>query len=248
MSRSGASTRSDRSPLLPDGHTDLYYLGYENGLAAYDQGDGPGAPTFARDPHLGTADALGIQRRIRLAVRPLRARRHRGVDRRERRPLQLPGAPTEAAVRRAIRRRQRRPQPASPNLQTFNPLFPSGTYFNLANPIGPQNIIDLHPVLDLNFGENVTATADWDFFWRREPGRRDLQPVRSPHPAGDPEPGSLYRELPLVHRGLEGHAPRHGPRELCALLYRAVCEGEPAGQGHRLRDRLDRLHVLASSR
>jgi hypothetical protein len=56
--------------------------------------------------------------------------------------------------------------PHSPNLQTFNPLFLSGAYFNLANPNGPQNIIDLHPVLDLNFGEKVTTTAAWNFFWR----------------------------------------------------------------------------------
>jgi len=33
----------------------------------------------------------------------------------------------------------------SPNLQSFNPLFPSGIYFNLANPVGPINMIDLHP-------------------------------------------------------------------------------------------------------
>jgi hypothetical protein len=56
--------------------------------------------------------------------------------------------------------------PRSPNLQTFNPLFPSGAYSNLANPLGPRNIIDLHPVLDLRFGEDVMATADWNFFWR----------------------------------------------------------------------------------
>ena len=33
-------------------------------------------------------------------------------------------------------------------------------------PIGPQNIIDLHPVFDLRFGEKVATSADWDFFWR----------------------------------------------------------------------------------
>jgi Alginate export len=62
------------------------------------------------------------------------------------------------------------PNPRSPNLQTFNPLFPSGAYFNLANPIGPQKIIDFHPVLDFNFGKKVTVTADWNFFWRESLG------------------------------------------------------------------------------
>ena len=60
--------------------------------------------------------------------------------------------------------------PASANLQTFNPLFPSGVYFNLLNPVGPLNMIDLHPTLDLYAGEKVTLTFDWDFFWRESLG------------------------------------------------------------------------------
>lgn len=50
--------------------------------------------------------------------------------------------------------------PNSPNLQTFNPLFPSGAYFNLANPIGPSNIIDLHPVFDVHLTDKVTLIAE----------------------------------------------------------------------------------------
>ncbi|WP_010584490.1 alginate export family protein [Schlesneria paludicola] len=54
----------------------------------------------------------------------------------------------------------------SANLQTFNPLFPSGAYFNLAGPFGPLNIIDLHPTLDLTLSETWKLSADWNFFWR----------------------------------------------------------------------------------
>lgn len=56
--------------------------------------------------------------------------------------------------------------PDSANLQTFNPLFPSGVYFNLLNPVGPLNLIDLHPTLDLTFNEETKFTFDWDFYWR----------------------------------------------------------------------------------
>lgn len=55
---------------------------------------------------------------------------------------------------------------ASATLNTFNPLFPSGVYFNLANPVGPANIIDLHPTFDLYPSDTVTVTLDWNFFWR----------------------------------------------------------------------------------
>lgn len=54
----------------------------------------------------------------------------------------------------------------SPNLQTFNPLFPSGAYFNLTGPFGPQNIIDLHPTLDVHLRDDLALSADWAFFWR----------------------------------------------------------------------------------
>src|SRR5207253_5365010 len=56
--------------------------------------------------------------------------------------------------------------PATANLQTFNPLFPSGMYFNLLNPVGPLNMIDLHPTLDLYVGKKITVSFDWDFYWR----------------------------------------------------------------------------------
>jgi hypothetical protein len=56
--------------------------------------------------------------------------------------------------------------PRSPNLQTFNPMFPTGAYLNLANPIGPANFIQVHPNADVRFGDKVTLLADWAFVWR----------------------------------------------------------------------------------
>ena len=58
----------------------------------------------------------------------------------------------------------RNPQDA--DLETFNPLFPRGSYFGEASLIGPQNHMDLHPMLDLHVLENLQLTLDWDFFWR----------------------------------------------------------------------------------
>ncbi|MDA8414090.1 MAG: alginate export family protein [Desulfobacteraceae bacterium] len=56
--------------------------------------------------------------------------------------------------------------PANPDLQTFNPLFPKGAYFSEAGLIGPANFIDLNPCLDLHLAERLTLIVDWDFFWR----------------------------------------------------------------------------------
>ncbi len=56
--------------------------------------------------------------------------------------------------------------PADPDLQTFNPLFPKGAYFSEAGLIGPANFIDLNPSIDLHLAGSVTLTFNWDFFWR----------------------------------------------------------------------------------
>ncbi len=58
----------------------------------------------------------------------------------------------------------------SPNLQTFNPLFPTGVYFNFLNPVGPLNMIDLHPNLTVYAGETLAISFDWAFFWRASLG------------------------------------------------------------------------------
>jgi hypothetical protein len=56
--------------------------------------------------------------------------------------------------------------PHSPDLQTFNPLFPRGAYFSQANLIGPMNLVDVHPAATLKPIEGLEITLDWDFFWR----------------------------------------------------------------------------------
>jgi hypothetical protein len=56
--------------------------------------------------------------------------------------------------------------PNDSDLQTFNPLFPRGSYFGEPALIGPANHIDVHPQLDLALHKNVTLTLDWDCFWR----------------------------------------------------------------------------------
>jgi hypothetical protein len=56
--------------------------------------------------------------------------------------------------------------PDDDRLGTFNPLFPRGSYFGEIALIGPANLFDVHPTLDLRLTEALTVTADWDFFWR----------------------------------------------------------------------------------
>jgi hypothetical protein len=157
-------------PLLPEGHIDLYYLGYENKDAVYVQGPGHelrhtlgtrlwGSPlpweyNLEYDWQFGRFGSGSIQAwsaanavRYNFSELPLRPR------------LGLRFDFTSGDH-----------NPTTANLQTFNPMFPSGVYFNLLNPVGPLNMIDLHPTLDLYVGEKLTVSVDWDFFWRESLG------------------------------------------------------------------------------
>jgi hypothetical protein len=57
--------------------------------------------------------------------------------------------------------------PTDVTLGTFNALFPKGAYFSEADLLGPYNLMDLHPSLELNLTERVSLTPDLDFFWRQ---------------------------------------------------------------------------------
>lgn len=60
--------------------------------------------------------------------------------------------------------------PTDSRLTTFNPLFPRGGYFGLASLIGPLNHIDLHPSVDVALAKRLTVSGDWDVFWRESVG------------------------------------------------------------------------------
>jgi hypothetical protein len=54
-----------------------------------------------------------------------------------------------------------------PNLQTFNPLFPTGFYFNQAILNGPLNVLGMHPNLTLHLGKTVALNGELGWFWRQ---------------------------------------------------------------------------------
>lgn len=51
-------------------------------------------------------------------------------------------------------------------LETFNALYPRGAYFGLVALIGPSNLYDIHPSLDMQLTPTLAFGADYDIFWR----------------------------------------------------------------------------------
>lgn len=56
--------------------------------------------------------------------------------------------------------------PADGGLETFNPLFPKGSYFGEIALIGPYNHIDAHPEVKWQLPKDLSVTVECDFFWR----------------------------------------------------------------------------------
>ncbi len=51
-------------------------------------------------------------------------------------------------------------------LETFNPLFPRAKYFGELTPVGPYNLMNLHPSLDLALSDEFSLAASAIAFWR----------------------------------------------------------------------------------
>jgi hypothetical protein len=153
-------------PVIARGNIDLYYIGYYNREARFDQGR-------ARE----IRQSVGA--RLWRTARPLDYNfeftyqwgifGHGDIEAWSvasdtgytfmRVPLQ-PRLGLKANITSGDR------DPKNPDLQTFNPLFPKASYFSQDVLIGPLDHIDLNPSVDLYFTGSLSLSANWDFFWR----------------------------------------------------------------------------------
>ena len=56
--------------------------------------------------------------------------------------------------------------PANPDVQTFNPLFPKGKYFGELTPLGPVNLVHVNPYVVLRLTDKLQLTGNVAFYWR----------------------------------------------------------------------------------
>lgn len=59
-------------------------------------------------------------------------------------------------------------QVADQKLGTFNALYPRGGYFGLLALIGPANLMDIHPSVQITPTQKLSIQIDGDFFWRHQ--------------------------------------------------------------------------------
>jgi hypothetical protein len=59
---------------------------------------------------------------------------------------------------------------ADPDLQTFNALFPNGSFFGELAPVGPYNLITAGPTGSVRIAKDVELEAQALFHWRESLG------------------------------------------------------------------------------
>ena len=154
-------------PIVPGGNIDLYYFGLDRKRARFDAGTGREQRHTAGARIWGRAEAWDYNTEIlaqwgRFGAGDIRAwsvasdtgYRLDGMQWKPRFGLKADIASGDR-------------NPGDRTLGTLNALFPKGAYFSEADLLGPYNLMDLHPSVELHVLKNVTITPDLDFFWRQ---------------------------------------------------------------------------------
>jgi len=152
------------------GGIDAYALGYRNERGVFDQGTGRemrqtlGLRWYRSGDWHWNIEAM-VQRG-RFAGAPIRA--WSVGSEAGRRIARLPLKP-DFTVRFNLISGDK--NPADRRLGTFNAMFPKGKYFGEFSPIGPYNLINVHPGVALDLGHRLTAIVAGMAYWRES--RRD---------------------------------------------------------------------------
>ena len=182
---SGVCMRSDPFHPLPKGKVDLYYLGIDRKRARFDQGIGRESRHSIGARIWGRTKDWDYNTEAGLPMGQLRTGIYSGVDNGlgYRLPLRIDQAPSAIWVSKLT-------LPVGTGIQrmrtlgTFNALFPKGAYFSEADLLGPYNLMDLHPSVELHLTERISLTSDFDFFWRQSTRRWHLWHPRQPDSLG----------------------------------------------------------------
>jgi Alginate export len=156
-------------PIASRGQADIYYIGADTKAAAYNRGTAPESRQI-----VGARFFRSVGKRLDYNWEPNIQWGSFGSA-----SIRAWSASTETGYTFARVRFRPRPllradvysgdgNPANQPLGTFNPLFPRGAYFapKMAPMLGPQNLIDLHPVIQVQLKANVTGAFAWDWYWR----------------------------------------------------------------------------------
>lgn len=155
---------------LPIGSGDLYYLDAVNRAAHFDQGSGREHRQTFGARWFGAVGGLrwnweAMLQRGRFAGAPIRAWSVASET-----SYRFAHAPLAPMLRLRANIVSGDRDPAERTLQTFDPLYPKGKYFGELSPLGPYNIVNLHPSATVTLGRGLDLSVAAVRYWRESRG------------------------------------------------------------------------------
>lgn len=149
---------------------DLYYLGYRNETARFQQGTGDEQRHTIGARFFGSASGMhwnveGMAQFGRFAGMPIRAwsvASEMGHV--------LPRLPLKPDAFLRFNMASGDASAKDHRLGTFNALFPKGKYFGELSPLGPYNLVNLQPGVTLDLGSGVSLSLAGALYWRESRG------------------------------------------------------------------------------
>ncbi|WP_283419686.1 alginate export family protein [Sphingopyxis sp. Geo48] len=149
---------------------DAYWLGYADDGARFTSRSGRETRDTFGLRFFGKRGALGWNWEAMLQRGHFDGDRIRAWSLATETALSFPQAPLAPRLRLRANIASGDRHPADGKLGTFNALFPKGKYFGELSPIGPRNIVNLHPSVDFDLGKGVTLELVAVRFWRESRG------------------------------------------------------------------------------
>jgi hypothetical protein len=149
---------------------DLYWLGYRNENARFAAGAGREQRSTVGFRFFGQRGPLAwnwgaVRQRGRFEGSTIRAWSVASET-----SWRFTGLPLQPRVRMRANIVSGDRDPTDAVLETSNALFPKGHYFGELSPIGPANIINVHPGIDLTLGRGLTLGIAGVAYWRKSLG------------------------------------------------------------------------------
>lgn len=149
---------------------DAYWLGYENESARFVGRTGPETRDTFGLRFFGKRGALGWNWEAMLQRGHFDGDHIRAWSLATETAWSFPQAPLKPRLRLRANIASGDRDPTDGKLGTFNALFPKGKYFGELSPIGPRNIVNVHPSVDFDLGSGVTVELVAARFWRESRG------------------------------------------------------------------------------
>ncbi len=146
---------------------DAYFLDYHRELAQFDQGAGVENRRTLGTRFFGRAGEWKWNWEAMLQRGRFGAGRIRAWSIATETSRAFPKFPLKPSVRLRANIASGDDDPADGALNTFNPMFPKAKYFGELSPIGPYNIINVNPSIDLDLGHGFDLGFAGAAYWRQ---------------------------------------------------------------------------------